>query len=102
MLAALTVLPHVTTLYETLPLFLIPSNRYQAYLLLVLSYVAAVVQAWVVPSGWLLEQVVGRWPVLLVCLYLPALVMLLLKPNEGGGASAEAVSASSGVASASS
>lgn len=87
MLAALAVMPHVTTLYETVPLFLIPSNRYQAYLLLVLSYVAAVAQAWLVPSGWLLEQVVGRWPVLLVCLYLPALVMLLLKPNEGEKAS---------------
>ena len=72
----------MTTLYETVPLFLVPSNRYQAYLLLVLSYVAAVGTAWIVPSGSLLEQVVGRWPVLLVCLYLPAVVMVLLRPNR--------------------
>jgi hypothetical protein len=85
LLAALCCLPHVTTLYETLPLFLVPSNRHQAYLLLGLSYVAAVWQAWLVPTGSLLEQVVGRWPVLLVCLYLPAVVMVLLRPNEAPG-----------------
>jgi hypothetical protein len=82
MLAALCCAPHVTTLYETVPLFLVPSNRHQAYLLLVLSYIAAVVQVWLMPTGWLLEQVVGRWPALLVFLYLPALVMVLLRPNE--------------------
>jgi hypothetical protein len=85
LLAALCCLPHVTTLYETLPLFLVPSNRHQAYLLLGLSYLAAVWQAWLVPTGSLLEQVVGRWPVLLVCLYLPAVVMVLLRPNEAPG-----------------
>src|SRR5439155_104266 len=58
LLAALCCVPHVTTLYETLPLFLVPANRYQAYLLLALSYVAAVVQAWLVPGGSLLQQVV--------------------------------------------
>ncbi len=30
----------------------------------------------------------GRWPVLLVCLYLPALVMVLLRPNESPAAAA--------------
>ena len=82
LLAALCCAPHVTTLYETLPLFLIPANRFQAYLLLALSYVAAVAQAWLMPTGDLLQQVVGRWPALLVCLYLPALVMVLLRPNR--------------------
>ena len=82
LLAALCCLPHVTTLYETVPLFLVARNRHQAYLLLGLSYVAAVVQAIVQPAGSLQEQVVGRWPVLLVCLYLPALVMVMLRPNE--------------------
>jgi hypothetical protein len=82
MLAALCCAPHVTTLYETVPLFLIPANRYQAYLLLVLSYIAAVAQVWLAPTGWLLEQVQGRWPALLLLLYLPALVMVLLRPNE--------------------
>ena len=82
LLAALCCLPHVTTLYETLPLFLVAKNRYQAYLLLLLSYVAAVLQAVVQPYGSLQEQVVGRWPVLLICLYLPALVMVMLRPNE--------------------
>jgi hypothetical protein len=89
LLAALCCLPHVTTLYETVPLFLVPSNRHQAYLLLVLSYVAAVAQAVVQPDGSLLEQVVGRWPVLLICLYLPALVMVMLRPNECPDAAAE-------------
>jgi hypothetical protein len=82
LLAALCCLPHVTTLYETLPLFLVSKNRHQAYLLLALTYVAAVLGAVIQPGGKLLEQVVGRWPVLLVCLYLPALVMVMLRPNE--------------------
>jgi hypothetical protein len=83
MLAALTVIPHVTTLYETLPLFLIPANRFQGYILLALTFVAAAVEAWVVPGGTLDQQVTGRWPVLLVLVYLPALVMLLRLPNAG-------------------
>jgi hypothetical protein len=83
MLAALTVIPHVTTLYETVPLFLIPPTRLQGYILLALSYVAAVLEAWAVPAGNLVQQVTGRWPVLLILVYLPALVMLLRLPNEG-------------------
>lgn len=81
LLAALCCVPHVTTLYETVPLFLVARNRVQGYLLLALSYLAAVVQAIVAPTGSLLQQVVGRWPVLLLLLYLPALVMVLLRPN---------------------
>jgi hypothetical protein len=83
LLAALTVIPHVTTLYETVPLFLIPATRLQGYILLALTFVAAAVEAWVVPTGTLVQQVTGRWPVLLVLVYLPALVMLLRLPNEG-------------------
>ena len=83
MLAALTVIPHVTTLYETVPLFLIPASRLQGYILLGLTFVAAVVEAWVVPGGTLVQQVTGRWPVLLVLVYLPALAMLLRLPNVG-------------------
>jgi hypothetical protein len=83
MLAALTVIPHVTTLYETVPLFLIPATRLQGYILLVLTFVAAALEAWVVPDGNLVQQVTGRWPVLFVLVYVPALVMLLWLPNEG-------------------
>ena len=83
MLAALTVIPHVTTLYETVPLFLIPPNRRQGYVLLLLTFVAAALEAWLVPAGTLVQQVTGRWPVLFVLVYLPALIMLLRLPNEG-------------------
>ena len=88
LIAALCCVPHVTTLYETLPLFLVTRSRHQAYMLLVLSYLAAVVQAILVPTGSLLQQVVGRWPVLLLFLYLPALVMVMLRPNEAPAAAA--------------
>ncbi len=83
MLAALTCIPHVTTLYETVPLFLIPANRFQGYVLLALSFVAAALEAWIVPEGNLVQMVTGRWPVLLVLVYVPALVMVLLRPNVG-------------------
>jgi hypothetical protein len=83
-------------LYETLPLFLIPRTRWQGYALAGLSYVAAFGQVAMVPRhpGMPLETMLAdRWPFVLLCLYLPALVMVLLpRPREapvGQGAAAE-------------
>ena len=49
LLAALACVPQTIGLYEALPLFLIPTNRWQGYLLAALSYLAAFAQAILVP-----------------------------------------------------
>jgi hypothetical protein len=83
LLAALACVPQTIALYDTLPLFLIPRSRWQGYALAGLSYVAAFGQAALVPRspGMPLETMLaGRWPIVLACLYLPALVMIFLPP----------------------
>lgn len=92
LLGTLACVPHTLTLYETLPLFLIPRDKWEGYALAGLSYVAALVQVFAFPRlpGMPLEEVlVRRWPLLFVCLYLPALVMALRprpvpQPGSGG------------------
>lgn len=81
LLAALACVPQIIGLYDTLPLFLIPRSRWQGYALAGLSYVAAFGQVAAVPRapGMPLEAVLAaRWPFIFFCLYLPALVMVLL------------------------
>jgi hypothetical protein len=80
----LACVPQTIGLYEALPLFLIPRDRNGGYALAILSYIAAFAQAWLFPRlpGMSLEEhMLRQWPVLLVCLYLPALVIALL-PRE--------------------
>jgi hypothetical protein len=81
LLAMLACVPQIIGLYDTLPLFLIPRDRWQGYLLAGLSYVAAFAQVAMVPRtpGMPLETVLAaRWPFIFVCLYLPALVIVML------------------------
>jgi hypothetical protein len=82
LLAGLACVPQTIGLYETLPLFLIPRTRKEAYLLAGLSYVAAFGSAMAFPrtAGMSLEQnLAARWPLVFAVLYLPALVMVLWK-----------------------
>ncbi len=84
LLAALACVPQTLGLYESLPLFLIPRSRWQGYLLAVLSFVAAfwALLLYPQPQGQPVEAVLGdRWPVLFVCLYVPALLMILSRPR---------------------
>lgn len=87
LLAALACVPQTIGLYETLPLFLIPGNRWQGYSLAGLSYVAAFGQAVAAPRlpGMTWEAMnAARWPYIFLLLYLPALAMVLLSRRGGG------------------
>jgi hypothetical protein len=79
LLLALACIPQTTSLYESLPLFLVCRQRWDAYLLALLSHVAALVQdQYYSAPGQVLETVIAnRWPVFLVALWLPALIMVL-------------------------
>jgi hypothetical protein len=79
LLLALACIPQTTSLYESLPLFLVCRQRWDAYLLAGLSQVAALVQHqyYSAPAQVLETVIANRWPVFLVTLWLPALVMVL-------------------------
>jgi hypothetical protein len=87
LLVGLACVPQTLGLYETLPLFLIARTRWQGYALAALSYLAAFTQVIAAPRvpGMTLEATFdARWPYSLICLYLPALVLLLLRDKVGG------------------
>ena len=89
--AALACVPQTIGLYEALPLFLIPANRWQGYMLAAFSYVAAFAQIMLVPRlpdvSWEATNA-ARWPFILGFLYVPALVLLLFFRKEGDTARA--------------
>jgi hypothetical protein len=87
LLAALACVPQTAGLYESLPLFLIPRDKGEGYLLAALSYVPAF-ELWVLnphaASGPLESVIEAKWPLLFLSLYLPALVMVLRRRNSKG------------------
>ncbi|HSQ04811.1 MAG TPA: hypothetical protein VLN59_12290, partial [Burkholderiales bacterium] len=83
LLAALAIVPSSPIAYEALPLFLIPRTRYQLALLVLLSDVALLMVAGLSSQ---LETAsyfgTARWS-LTWLVYMPALAMVLSRPNEG-------------------
>lgn len=86
MLAALALVPHTTVAYETLPLFLVPQRKSEMILLTCLSVAAYVLSNRYAPGNEvndLAGALAGYWPYWLVLMYLPALLMVLRRPNDG-------------------
>jgi hypothetical protein len=83
LLLALAVIPHTTSLFETLPLFLLCRDRWEGYALAGLSYLVVLGQQWVAPEGSMAVEplLAARWPVLLVGMYLPTLGLVLSRPR---------------------
>ena len=78
LLAALACVPHLAVLYDTVPLFLACRARWEAWLLVALSYVTLVVTINMVTPGMGLVAALARtWPALLLLMYLPVLVLVL-------------------------
>ena len=83
MLAALCLVPGTTALYETLPVALVCRSRPQAATYAGLTMLAHVLYQlgpqgpWPVGAGY-------QWWVMLALIYLPAVVLVLLRPNESG------------------
>jgi hypothetical protein len=76
LLAALACVPHTSSLFETLPLFLIPRTRAQGYVLACLSFAALVAKQFTLSGTTLEAKIASGWPALFVFLWLPALVMV--------------------------
>jgi hypothetical protein len=78
MLGMLALIPHTTSVYELLPLLLIPQTGRSFAVLLGLSYVATAIVYIRFPFGGSVSGTLdARWPYFLVLVWLPALFMAL-------------------------
>jgi hypothetical protein len=75
--------PHTMLLYEVLPLFLVPASWPQAVALAGLTWAAQAVDLWLGPYASLVEQTRTAAAVAVAFCYLPCVVMILKRPNEG-------------------
>ena len=83
LLACLSLIPGTTALYETLPVALVCRNRVEAAAYASLTMLAHLLFH-VGPQGPWPVGAEYEWWVLLGLVYLPALVVVLRRPNEGG------------------
>jgi hypothetical protein len=85
LVAALACIPQSPLLYETVPLFLIPRSFWQAATLLILSYAQPAALTLLMPHPPSQADYMDFGGRLIAwLLYLPASVMVLTRPNEGG------------------
>ena len=83
LLVALTLIPQTFVAYETLPLVLVPATRMEVLVLGLGGVMAEVVAIAMNPPGDLVSSIGVRGPLLIVFMYLPALVMVMRRSNEG-------------------
>ena len=93
MLGVLSLIPHTNSVYELLPLFLVPQTKRSFAALLGLSFVATTIVYMRFPFGGSLSgTLASRWPYFLVLVWLPALFMALRTSTAANDSGREAVS----------
>ena len=83
LLIALASVPHTTFLYEVLPLFLVPASWAESITLMVLTWVAQILVITFQPYATLVDRARMSATVSVALIYLPCLIMILRRPNEG-------------------
>jgi SAM-dependent methyltransferase len=83
LLAVMALVPQTTLPYEGLLLFLIPRGWKQALALSALSWANVVFVRQVIDPHGLTSTILAYAPTMVLFLYLPALLMVLRRPNEG-------------------
>ena len=83
LLVALACVPHTTLLYEALPLFLVPTSWAQSLLLLLLNWAAEITVITLGPYDALIDRARMNGVVAIALLYIPCVIMILRRPNEG-------------------
>ena len=81
LLAVMAVVPHSTLVYETLPLFLVPTTWVEAGVLWIGTAAAVVLHDAFGPYPSASEWLAASGQAIVWCVYLPALVMILRRPN---------------------
>jgi hypothetical protein len=81
LLAAMSLIPQTGGLYDTVPLFLIPRTRWEAYGLAAATQLVAIADpARTYPGIDLFSAIKIRWPLMFVLVYVPALLLVLRRP----------------------
>jgi hypothetical protein len=83
LLVALACVPQTMTLYETVPLFLVPRGRRESAALTVLSSLLFLYVEWHGPWPDKAATYEAKGRLMLLCLYFPAMIMVLRRSNEG-------------------
>jgi len=83
LLAVLSLVPHTMTWYDALPVMLVPSSYRQLLILGILSHLASFIAAPMSLSNEGPALFSATAPVALWGLYVPALVLVLQRPNRG-------------------
>jgi hypothetical protein len=83
LLVAYALVPHTTVLYEALPAFIVPATWPQMLMLTVASDIAYGIEATAIHAADAPTLIARLGMVTMVCVYLPALALVLRRPNEG-------------------
>lgn len=83
LLVAYALVPQTTVLYEALPAFLVPATWAQMLMLTVASDIAYGIEATVIHAADVPTLIARLGMVTMLCVYLPALALVLRRPNEG-------------------
>jgi hypothetical protein len=86
LLATMVVVPHSTIIYEALPLFLVPATWIEAGVLWAGTAAAVIVHDAFGPYPSAAEWLAASARAMVWLVYLPALVMILRRPNVAGSA----------------
>ena len=83
LLAAWAFVPHTEALYDLTPLILVAASAADALALVACSWVALVAHFMLRQPGVDLSvSIAAQWPVTLALLYIPALILVLARPNR--------------------
>jgi hypothetical protein len=83
LLAVLACVPQTMVLYVTVPLFLVPESGAESFLLLVLSWLTQVITFTMSVKPPSAEFYSRSALAIVALMYLPCVVMILRRPNEG-------------------
>ena len=83
LLLAMALLPHTMAAYSTLPLFLIPQSYRETLALTALSSAAVLVTVMLIPEPQSATELFYYGDTYVALCYLPCLIMVLRRPNEG-------------------
>ena len=83
LLVAMSCVPQSPTFYDMLPLAFVPITLRESVMLSVLTYVVMTVTAVAAPGYGLTQNLQISGPASVLLIYLPCLIMILRRPNEG-------------------
>jgi len=81
LLGLLALVPQTVGAYEVLPLFLLARSRREGWLLAVLTFGAMEIKALIGSGATLETRAVAEWPAYLFAVWLPALILVLIRPG---------------------